>query len=258
MRYDGLTGAADVRCWTSIGVSSFTSTCDGIRCLIVWTDRIRVAFTISNIATIWKSVRNSDRVVETNFCYLCRSLWRRRPHWRIRPCICKQLHCLKDHESRGRDCHSHHCSLCMCLHRKASENHTLNWLSWTTLLPVQMTPVPSPVLLYPILHVHTTPLFDDSCEQSAFTSQRPLFTWQLSVSQQYQRRTLKITVNVCLRGVLPVQVTFVAEPVLTYPVLHVQTTALVLFSCEQIEFPSHPPFFTWQLSVTDTQQKYVH
>ena len=27
----------------------------------------------------------------------------------------------------------------------------------------------------------------------------------------------------------------------------------MLLSCEQIEFPSHPPFFTWQLSKTDAR-----
>ena len=118
-----------------------------------------------------------------------------------------------------------------------------------------MTIVLAPVLLYPTLHVHTTPLFDDSCEQSALASHRPLFTWQLSVRQQYQHQVLQITVYVCMRGILPVQVTFDAEPVLVYPVLHVHTTALVLFSCEQIAFASHPPFFTWQLSVKDTQPK---
>ena len=39
-----------------------------------------------------------------------------------------------------------------------------------------------------------------------------------------------------------------ATPVLVYPVLHVHTMALPEDSCEQIEFASHPPFFTRQLS----------
>lgn len=47
---------------------------------------------------------------------------------------------------------------------------------------------------------------------------------------------------------IPVQVTFVLEPVFVYPVLQVQTTAKFDLSCEQIALQSHPPFFTSQLS----------
>ena len=50
---------------------------------------------------------------------------------------------------------------------------------------------------------------------------------------------------------LPVHVTLGAEAVLVYPVLQVQTTALLDPSWEQIEFPSHPPFCTWQVSATN-------
>ena len=46
----------------------------------------------------------------------------------------------------------------------------------------------------------------------------------------------------------PVQVTLGAVPVLVYPVLQVQTTSLLLESCEQMALVSHPPLLTKQVS----------
>ena len=48
---------------------------------------------------------------------------------------------------------------------------------------------------------------------------------------------------------IPVQVTFDAEPVLVYPVLQVQTIALLDPSCEQRALTSQAPLFTRQLSI---------
>ena len=48
-------------------------------------------------------------------------------------------------------------------------------------LPVQVTLVAEPVLVYPVLQVQITAYVLASCEQMAFTSQPPFFTRQASV-----------------------------------------------------------------------------
>lgn len=53
---------------------------------------------------------------------------------------------------------------------------------------------------------------------------------------------------------VPVHVTLVAEPVLVYPGLQVQTTALLVESCEQRALQSHSPLSTRQLSVMNIRQ----
>ena len=51
------------------------------------------------------------------------------------------------------------------------------------------------------------------------------------------------------RSVSPVHVSAAPAFVLVYPVLQVQTTALLFLSCEQFAFTSHPPLFTSHASV---------
>ena len=50
-------------------------------------------------------------------------------------------------------------------------------------LPVQVTFGATPVLVYPVLQLHTIALLVESCEQIELESHPPFFTWQLSRKQ---------------------------------------------------------------------------
>ena len=53
------------------------------------------------------------------------------------------------------------------------------------------------------------------------------------------------------------QTTLESLPVLVYPVLQVQTTALDEVSCEQMAFTSQPPLFTEHVSVKMQMERLV-
>ena len=111
------------------------------------------------------------------------------------------------------------------------------------ILPSHFTTPPVPTLVYPVLQVQTTANVSLSCEQTAFLSQPPLLTVQLSVTEN--RRLIRTDYH---NRSSPSHFTVLSVQVLMYPVLHVQMTANVVLSCEQVACLSQPPLFTLQLS----------
>ena len=131
------------------------------------------------------------------------------------------------------------------MHAYPVSNVTLDW----RYLPLQATFELFPVFVYPVLQWHPAAFVVGSCEHAAFESHPPLLTRHVSIENKSNTFCTLGSANQ-ISMCVPVQVTFGAEPVLVYPVLQLQTTALLVGSCEQIALVSQPPFATWQVSTT--------
>ena len=123
----------------------------------------------------------------------------------------------------------------------------------TQVLPVHVTFGDTPVFVYPVLQMHIAALLVRSCEQMPFGSHPPLLTRHESIENKSNTFCTMGSVD-RISMCVPVQVALELEPVLVYPVLQLQTTALLVGSCEQIALVSQPPFATWQVSTTKQQR----
>ena len=124
--------------------------------------------------------------------------------------------------------------------------------------PLQSPWRPAPVSVYPLLQVHFTELSPVLCEQTAFESQPPLFTWQLSTTSNRRMMHSNIFVSRYVMWNKPLQFPGRPAPVSVYPLLQVHFTELSPLLWEQTAFESQPPLFTWQLSTARNKRtKYL-
>ena len=118
------------------------------------------------LLTLQASTNINERVIAIRFFfgwwpennYLCRRHSNPRQRIRNRSCKCIAQHCLTIRASNRRSGRIRHCWLGKYLWR-SKEKKINRWFDqvtrWTT-PPVQVTLEAEPVLLYPVLHVHTT------------------------------------------------------------------------------------------------------
>ena len=165
----------------SICVTCFTVTFHFIRECIMWTIWIHITSTVVYLTAICehKAYTLWSWYPQPEISYRCKLRWEMNPYLCIPSCTYIPRHWSTIRVNRLNSYHIHHSSLDNYLQRtKANAFHTIG-SRWSS-IPVQDTPVPESVSVYPVLQVQTTALLSLACEQFAFGSHPPLLTWQAS------------------------------------------------------------------------------